>query len=128
MGGDGPLERRRILIVDDDSTVGSVIRRVLRDHDVTLVTSAIEAIAMLETPAGFDLILCDMNMPEIDGADLYRRVAESWPEQAERVVFLTGDTDQLTIRPLLASVPRLSKPFEIAELRALVAARLSRCA
>jgi|SRR5688572_1949358 CheY-like chemotaxis protein len=128
MGGDGPLERRRILIVDDDSTVGSVIRRVLRDHDVTLVTSATEAIAMLETGAGFDLILCDMNMPELDGADFYRRVAESWPEQAARVVFLTGDTDQLTIRPLLASVPHLSKPFEIAELRALVAARLSRCA
>ena len=112
----------RVLVVDDDPVVGGSIRRILKGHDVTLVRSGREAMARLRDEQRFDLILCDLMMPEMTGMDLHREVARAWPDLTERMVFLTGGAFVHSARLFLETVPneRLEKPFDLHTLRALV--------
>ena len=60
-----PSRRARVLVVDDEELVGRVIRRALSvAHDVTVTTSAAQALAALDAGPPFDLILCDVMLPE----------------------------------------------------------------
>ena len=70
----------------------------------------------------YDLILCDLRMPELDGPGLYRELEDHLPHLLRRVVFLTGDTLSPEVREFLekAGVLRLDKPFRAAEVRRVV--------
>ena len=84
---------------------------------------------MLSEPdADFDLILCDIMMPELTGADVYQRVARARQELAEKFVFMSGGAFTSDTRQFLASTaaPLLDKPFRIDEVRALLNAQLGR--
>jgi CheY-like chemotaxis protein len=75
--------------------------------------------------AGVDphVILADLRMPRMDGAEFYVRLQEERPALADRVMFLSGDITQLAGRGL-AEVPRdrvLVKPVELAELERRIA-------
>lgn len=121
------MRRGRVLVVDDDRMVTQAIRRSLRDgHDVETVTDARVALDRLKAGEPFDLILCDLMMPEMSGMDLYAELAKSAPRQAERVVFLTGGAFTKSARQFLESVDNrcVEKPFDLAELRALVRERV----
>jgi len=87
-----PMEprRRRVLLIDDDALVGRALRRMLRDHDTVYVSSAADALALLEDDRAFDLILCDLMMPEGMGHALHADVVARWPELDARMVFMTG--------------------------------------
>ena len=61
----------RILVVDDDVAVGSSLRRSLRDYDVVLLDGADGALARVAAGARFDVILCDLMMPVMNGWSLY---------------------------------------------------------
>jgi CheY-like chemotaxis protein len=111
-----------VLVVDDDPGVGASIRRVLDGHDVTVVRSGHEALARLRLEPRFDVILCDLMMPEMTGMDLHREVARAWPGLTERMVFLTGGAFVQDARVFLDTVAneRLEKPFDMHTLRAVV--------
>jgi CheY-like chemotaxis protein len=121
--------RGRVLIIDDERTVGSAIGRLLKTaHDVTVTTSAEEALTLMLGGELFDIILCDLMMPTMTGMDLYAELLRRLPNQASRMVFLTGGAFTPRARAFLDEVPnpRLEKPFEIRELLALLGERLSK--
>ena len=115
--------RGNLLIVDDDETLAHAMRRFLSaEHEVIAVTSARAALDLLEQGRRFDVILCDVMMPQITGVDFHGRVAALDPRLAERIVFATGGAFTQTAREFLDRVTnrRIEKPFDMKALRALV--------
>jgi PAS domain S-box-containing protein len=125
-----PVDGRRrgkILVVDDEKVVANAVGRVLgTEHDVKILTSAQDALRWIAGGERFDLILCDLMMPIMTGADLHSELARAAPDQAACMVFLTAGAFTPRARAFLEEVPnlRLEKPFELATLRALVHDRL----
>jgi CheY-like chemotaxis protein len=119
--------RPRLLIVDDEQAVTMLLRHALAGeaYDVTAVASGREALTALQQQK-FDLILCDLMMPEMTGEDVYLEATRVQPELASRFVFLTGGAFTPRGRQFIASVdaPVLEKPFEVGPLRALLRERL----
>src|SRR5262249_11206680 len=94
--GDAKVTTRqagRILLIDDEGAIRRSYARLLRPlHDVVLAADGQAALELLTDDPEFDLILCDLLMPRLDGMELYRRVRARAPRVAERFVFLSGDT------------------------------------
>jgi PAS domain S-box-containing protein len=120
-----PASRRgRILVVDDEALVGRAVSRILSPlHEVVTRTSARDALQEVARPPGFDLLLCDLMMPDMTGMELHGHLHTAEPALAARTVFLTGGAFTPLAREFLARVPnaRIEKPFEPDQLRALVA-------
>jgi signal transduction histidine kinase/CheY-like chemotaxis protein len=118
-----PSQTHAILIVDDEAGIRSALAYLLRrdGHKVETAANGHLALAKLEECA-FDLVLCDLRMPELDGPGLYRALAARQPQLCRRFIFLTGDTLSPETRMFLerAGVPRLAKPFTAAEVRRVV--------
>jgi PAS domain S-box-containing protein len=115
--------RGRVLVVDDEISVGKSIQRLLRsEHEVLALTRAREALEMFARGERFDVILCDLMMPDMTGMDLYRNLQRVAPDQAERIVVLTGGVFTPSARQFLDTVanPRIEKPFDPATMRAMV--------
>jgi PAS domain S-box-containing protein len=115
--------RRRVLVVDDEALICRTIQQVLsKSHDVAVATSGSDALALVAS-SRFDFILCDVMMPDMNGHELYRRVAAQHPGLERRFVFMTG-----ALAPGVAQVledlpnPWLAKPFEIKRVLELIAA------
>jgi PAS domain S-box-containing protein len=117
--------RPRVLVIDDEPALTKTLQRILlRDCDVVVTNHGREAIALLiepEEPA-FDVILCDLMMPEPGGEAIYAQVTRARPALAGRFVFMTGGTFTAQGRHFLATVaaPVLEKPFDLQRLRAVV--------
>ena len=111
--------RARVLVVDDEQLIARSLSRTLAHHAVTAVNHAREALSLIDNGATFDVILCDLMMPDVDGLALYDLVAEKHPEVARRFVFMTGgvfsgnDRDRLD----LLATPQLEKPFSAEAIR-----------
>jgi CheY-like chemotaxis protein len=119
--------RGRILVVDDDELLRQAVSRTLsREHDLRLVTCAEEALACLDAGLRYDVILCDMMMPVVTGAELYDQILKRAPDQAERIIFLTGGVFSVQTREFLNRVANscVEKPYDGATLRALVNERV----
>jgi nitrogen-specific signal transduction histidine kinase/ActR/RegA family two-component response regulator len=85
------LKNRRLLVVDDDVLVARTLARQLSGHHVEVVSSGQEALERLSTgESHFDLVLCDLMMPDMTGMEVYEAVEERCPELAERFVFISG--------------------------------------
>jgi PAS domain S-box-containing protein len=120
--------RGRILVVDDEPMIGMAIRRTLqREHEVVTLTSAREAQERLTGGEHFDVILCDLMMPEMSGMELHQALASHSPGLAGRMVFLTGGAFTASARAFLDLVPnpRVEKPFSSQALRGLVQSLLA---
>lgn len=120
-------QRGRVLVVDDDRMVTQAIQRSLRDvHDVEAVTDARVALEMLTSGEPYDVVLCDLMMPEMSGMDLYNELSRLAPQQTERIIFLTGGAFTKAAGEFLDRVENrcLEKPFDIAELRSLISERM----
>ncbi|CAN5196801.1 hypothetical protein BH09MYX1_BH09MYX1_09240 [soil metagenome] len=116
--------RGRMLVIDDEPTIGALVRRALhRDHDVVVLDAARAAADLLDAGQKFDVIICDVMMPDMTGIELYTHLAAAHPDQASRVVFLTGGAFTPKSAEFMEMVPnlRVEKPFEVAELRSLIA-------
>jgi len=115
--------RGRVLVIDDEETLGQAIRRYLaQDHDVDAVTSARVALDLLAGGARYDVILCDLMMPQISGIELHESVTKLDPAQAGRMVFVTGGAFTDSARTFFETTnnPRIEKPFDLKTLRHLV--------
>jgi signal transduction histidine kinase/ActR/RegA family two-component response regulator len=113
----------RVLIIDDEQQVAQVLARLLDAQAVTTLYSGREALALLATGRRFDLILCDLMMPDLSGMDLYEQLRVSDRAAAEAIVFMSGGTFTERAREFRASVANifLDKPIALTTLRALVA-------
>jgi ligand-binding sensor domain-containing protein/signal transduction histidine kinase len=121
--------RGRILVVDDEPLVLGAVRRALGpQHDIEGVSSARRALELLAGAEDrFDVVLCDLMMPEMTGMELYAEVRASHPGRARRFVFISGGAFTPGAREFLASTdcPLLEKPFDLPRLRELVQARVA---
>lgn len=118
-----PAERGRVLVIDDEERLAETIRMALSPpHDVDVCTKSREVLAWIEQGRDYDVVLCDLMMPDLSGPELYERVQAIRPELASRFVFLTGGAFTPRTRAFLHDVPnpRLEKPFELEALERLV--------
>ena len=118
-----PLQAR-VLVVDDEVELADVMREMLEGagHEVATAESGAVALELLAT-ARFDAIVCDLRMPDMDGAGLWREVSTSQPQLACHMLFVTGDMLSPDAREFLrrARCAALDKPFLKADLLARVA-------
>ena len=118
----GPAYRASILMVHDERAVGDAVRHMLRDHDVTVVATANEALELLVSGTPFDLILSDLMMPGMSGMDLYEELSRRGSKAATRMAFITGGPFTTAAQKFLDRVPneRIEKPFGFTTLRHLI--------
>ncbi len=118
---------RRILVIDDELDIASLLVEILsaEGHQVDSAENGAVALTMLDERE-YDLILCDLRMPTLDGPGLYRELRQRRPELLGRLVFITGDALSVSMADFLidSGRPRLSKPFSVPEIRDIVARAL----
>jgi two-component system cell cycle sensor histidine kinase/response regulator CckA len=116
---------RHVLIIDDDPLVASSLRRLLATREVHIADSGRRGIEMLRENDKFEVVLCDLMMPEVSGMDVYETMVEERPDLAERFIFMTGGAFTERARAFLERVdnPKLEKPFDGKTLRMLVSLR-----
>jgi signal transduction histidine kinase len=118
-----PRHRAHVLVVDDEVMIGVALERNLRvHHDVVALTSAKEALSRIAAGQRFDVIVTDLMMPDLTGMELHARVLSIAPDQARRMIFMTGGAFTVAAREFLHTVPnpRIDKPIESANLLALI--------
>jgi CheY-like chemotaxis protein len=117
------LQQKSILVVDDEPGVTAVLMEVFSEDGYTVDAAANgqEALKKLRKLA-FDVIVCDIRMPKMDGISLYRVIAQQAPSLLSRWIFLTGDILNPGTHDFLQQVatPVLEKPFEIRKVREAV--------
>jgi len=120
-----PGARACVVVIDDEPLVGRSIRRALRGHEVQVFTRGDEAIERLCSDEPFDVVFCDLMMPEMSGMEVFDRVSERCPDIASRFVFMTGGAFTPQAREFLKQTPLvcLEKPFELRQIRDLVRER-----
>jgi len=115
--------RARILIIDDEPLLGQTLRFAFQDkHDVEVASSGREALERLGADSDFDLVLCDLMMPDVTGEHVYRAVSERAPGLLPRFVFMTGGAFTERAQEFLAQFAgrQLEKPFNIDEVELLL--------
>ncbi|MFZ5472191.1 MAG: ATP-binding protein [Myxococcota bacterium] len=107
----------RILIIDDNMTLGRVLADSLRrdGHQTEVVLSGSEALEVLSSDQQFDLVFCDLMMKDLSGMDVYEALRARRPGRERELIFMTGGAFTERARNFLARVPneRLEKPFDI---------------
>jgi CheY-like chemotaxis protein len=118
---DAPAKRRvRVLVVDDSPLMARGLARALKsEHDVSTLTSAREALKRLTESDGFDVVMCDLMMPEMTGADFHRELERRKPDIARRVLFFTGGAFTPSTHAFARRMADrcLEKPLDVAEVR-----------
>ncbi len=112
-----------VLLVDDEAMFASSLRRLFSsEHDVTVMTKGREAIAAIASGARFDVIVCDLMMPEVSGVEIHAQLSRIAPEQASRIIFLTGGAFSPQTQAFLDSIPNtwFEKPCDLDQLREAV--------
>ena len=114
---------RLILVVEDESSLRELIANILLldHHEVDTVRDGAEALYRIEQRA-YDLIISDLQMPNLDGPGLYTALRKRFGEALPRVIFVTGHAEADKFVPFLAETgdPVLTKPFTVEDLRTLV--------
>jgi nitrogen-specific signal transduction histidine kinase/CheY-like chemotaxis protein len=115
--------RSRILVVDDEPLLGQTLLYAFKGrHDVSICTSGRDALARLQKDAHFDLVLCDLMMPDVSGAAVYESVKQTHPELISRFVFMTGGAFTERAREFLEQHrgAQLEKPFNINDVERIL--------
>jgi PAS domain S-box-containing protein len=113
----------RLLIVDDEPMILGALRRSFSaDYQVTCVGDGRRALERIRAGERYDVILCDLMMPEITGMDLYAEITRLAPDQRERIIFVTGGAFTPRAREFLESIPnaRVEKPIDFQNLKLLL--------
>jgi signal transduction histidine kinase len=119
--------RARVLVIDDELKIGEVIAHVLsRRFEVVTTQEAQRAFDLLDAGQTFDVVLCDLMMPNMGGQEVFEAFAR-WPAMQPALIFMTGGAFSVDAQAFLrrAQRPVLYKPFSASELEALVDAHLN---
>jgi PAS domain S-box-containing protein len=110
---------RRVLIVDDEIRVGRSVARLLRGHEVDVVTDPREALGRIEAGDRWDAILCDLMMPSMSGPAFHAELEAHHPDLAARMIVITGGALTPEGRAFLegSAVPVVDKPVDAEHLR-----------
>jgi len=126
-GETGAVAAGRILVVEDEPTVAQVIVDVLREegHQIEAVLDSQEGLTRISR-AHFDLVICDLRMPRLDGPAFYEALVAAGSPVQNQIIFVTGDTlAPRTLEFLEAhALPYLAKPFLVEELKLAVNRKL----
>ncbi len=117
------MRRGRVMLLDDEPIMGIAVRRALgANHDVEVFSDGHAALEAFASGSRFDVILCDLTMPVMNGVEFHDELSRTYPDQAARIVFLTGGAVTASAREFLDEVANLKidKPFQVHELRAFV--------
>ena len=124
-----PSPRRgRVLVVDDDPMVATVVARALRaEHEVVVTHHAEDAVELIRSGQRYDVILSDVMMPQMTGPELHAELRQLAPEQAECIIFLTGGAFTPGTSAFVDATANacIAKPFDVHELRTLVNERVA---
>jgi signal transduction histidine kinase/CheY-like chemotaxis protein len=114
--------RLRVLLVDDDELVTAALARVLREHEPEIANTGADALGLLDE-RDYDVVLCDLMMPELSGMRIYEETLARRPLLAQRFVFMTGGVFTDAAREFLQRVPNhvVEKPTTAAAIRRLLA-------
>jgi signal transduction histidine kinase/CheY-like chemotaxis protein len=118
------LARSRILFIDDEPALCTVVRRLLKDeHEIVGYFDPREALKSLDRDAAYDVIFCDVMMPHMSGFEFLSEVRARHHELARRIVFMTGGAFNDRAQQLLSTLsnPLLEKPFETRALHSAIA-------
>jgi CheY-like chemotaxis protein len=116
--------RARLLLVDDEPSVGSAVQRLLSAvHEVDVVSDAREALRRVRDGQAYDAVLCDVMMPEMSGMEFVAELTRVAPALARRTGFMTGGAFTPSATEFLESGSHalLEKPFGVEGLRTFVA-------
>jgi CheY-like chemotaxis protein len=119
----------KILLIDDETSFVRALARLLHREGYTVHTAdnGQHALAQLRTQC-YDMILCDLRMPALDGPTLYTLVQQQSPALCQRIIFVTGDTLNVESTAFLAQCgqPYLYKPCTAAAVREAIQQQLGR--
>lgn len=108
----------RVLVIDDEPLVGRAVERLLASNAVEVAVGGQAGLHKLRQGGPWDVVLCDLVMPDVSGADVYEAVRRERPLLANRFVFMSGGAYTPRVRAFVesATAPFLSKPFDQATL------------
>ena len=123
-----PTERRptvvegRPFMVDDVARLARLSPSSTWAEVVELASSAEQAIELLSHDDRFDMVLCDIMMPDVTGIELFEQIVQTHPHLRDRFVFMTGGTPTGDTLDFIERVgrPCLEKPFEMQKLTKLL--------
>lgn len=111
---DTPRLRVRVLIIDDEELVCRAYSRVLKPHhEVVCIRGGREALRHLEKDANFDVVICDLMMPEVDGLMVYEQLQAKRSSLLQRLVFASGGAFTPRVKAFISTVRNmcLEKPL-----------------
>ena len=116
----------RLYVIDDEPSIRAAIRRFLtrRGWEVEEAEDGRVALKILLEcdPNRYDVVMCDLRMPHLSGAELHRELLRKRPDLVQRLVFSTGDVASSEAANFLAESERpvIEKPFELARLEEML--------
>lgn len=123
----GVVLRPRVLVIDDEPLLGQTLQLGLEDSlDVELELTAGGGLNRLLAGESFQVVLCDLSLPDMSGSEVHASLERAKPELLPRFVIMTGGAVTTASREFLEAYegPLLQKPFTLQEVEAL-ARRLS---
>lgn len=112
----------RILVIDDESLLGQTLQLGLEENlDVELEVCGQKGLDRLLAGEQFQLVLCDLSLPDLSGAEVHRQALAARPELASSFVVMTGGAITRASREFLGTYlgPLLQKPFTLSEVEDL---------
>jgi CheY-like chemotaxis protein len=125
-----PTRAGTILVIDDEPSIVRGLAQLLRRDGYTVEAAANgqRALTLLHERR-YDVIICDLHMPDLDGPAFYALLTQQYPALRQRVIFLTGNTGGVASRTFLTQSgrPWLRKPSPIAVIRRAIQDVLQAC-
>ncbi len=113
------FELKAVLLVDDDKQLASALQWILADENFLVDVAFDGEEALLKVKAhDYDVVICDLKMPNLRGDQFYLKAREGRPDLADRFIFITGYATDPQVHHFLIEneVKFLVKPFPIAGL------------
>ena len=108
-----------VLLVEDEHALAAAVGEALTDAGLKVdhAGDGEEALARVRK-SSYDVVICDLKMPRVDGMTLYRAIAAATPSLARRVIFVTGDVAGTDAERFLEETGCrwLAKPFRLGDL------------